>query len=77
MLGARERRGEVGGQEKALEKALEIRKWKRQTAIATSKQAWRTNPRNQRHNPKVPQLPYPSPLSLPLSHCHTGNPLSP
>lgn len=77
MLGARERRGEVGGQEKALEKALEIRKWKRQQRLPRQGRHGGPTRETKDTTPNAPAtLPLP-PLSLPLSHCHTGNPLSP
>lgn len=67
MLGAGKRGG--GGQEKALEKALEIRKWKRQQRL----------PRQGRHGGPTRETKDTTPnapTTLPLSLCLPSPPLS-
>lgn len=77
MLGAGER-GEVGGQEKALEKALEIRKWKRQQRLPRQSRHGGPTRETKDTTPNAPAtLPLPLPphyLSLPLTLPHWQSP---
>lgn len=67
MLGAGEK-GEVGGQEKALEKALEIRKWKRQQRLPRQSRHGGPTRETKDTTPNAPAtFPLPQSCSPPLS----------
>lgn len=78
MLGARERREEVGGQEKALEKALEIRKWKRQQRLPRQGRHGGPTRETKDTTPNAPAtLPLPAlSQSLTLPHWQSPQPVS-
>lgn len=75
MLGARERRGKVGGQEKALEKALEIRKWKRQQRLPPQSRHGGPTRETKDTTPNAPATLHPPlSLSVPLTLPHWQSP---